>query len=162
MREYPNPNTNTNPEHATPLAGNGNREPFPPSPAVLEDHPYVRILHYQGFHEQDFDPAKRVPVPLTQAEIRTLAQHHLDDVYRFLAYQQTGGSFGMTDLRRDRYHRERFGALADLLSEEEQKRFGEIMRIRNEYIETLSDPEEEEEEENEENEIYEGDENDED
>jgi len=143
MRKYPNPNTN--PEHATPPAGDANSEPFPTSPAVLEDHPFVRILQYQGFREQDFDPAKRVPVPLTQAEIRTLAQHHLDGVYQFLGYMQTGGSFGSSDLHRDAYHRGRFGALADLLSEEDQKRFGEIMRIRNEYIETLSDPEEEQE-----------------
>jgi hypothetical protein len=71
----------------------------------------------------------------------------------------------MSDVHRDRYRRERFGALADLLSEEDQKRFGEIMRIRNEYVETLSDPEEEEHDENDEHdehEIYEGDENDED
>jgi len=156
MRKYPNPNTN--PEHATPPAGNGNREPFPPTPAVLEDHPYVRILQYPGLHEEDFDPAKRVPVPLTQAEIRTLAQHHLDTSYRFLAYQNTGGSFGMSDLRRDQYCRERFITLADLLSEEDQNRFGEIIRIRNEWVETLRDPEEEKE--HDEHEIYEGDEND--
>lgn len=159
MRKYPNPNTN--PEHATPPAGNGNREPFPPTPAVLEDHPFVRILQYAGFYEKDFDPADRVPVPLTQAEIRTLAQHHLDAVYQFLAFQKTGGSFGMSDVHRDRYRRERFVALADLLSEEDQKRFGEIMRIRDEYVETLSDPEEEEYDEHDEHEIYEGDESDE-
>lgn len=145
MRKYPNPNTN--PQHATPPAGNGNREPFPPTPAVLEDHPFVRILQYQGFHERDFDPAKRVPVPLTQAEIRTLAQHHLDAVYQFLAFQKTGGSVGMSDFHRDQYRRERFGALAELLSEEDREKFLEITRIRNAYIETLRDLEEEEEEE---------------
>lgn len=141
MRKYTNPNSN--PKHATSPAGDGNREPFPPTPAVLEDHPFVRILQYQGFYEQDFDPADRVPVQLTQAEIRTLAQHHLDAVYQFLAFQKTGGSVGGTDFRRDHYRRDRFFELSGMLSEEDHRKFDEVIRIRNEYIDTLRDPEEE-------------------
>ena len=133
------------PNDSTDATKNVNKEPFPPTPPVLEDHPYIRILQYQGFDENDFDPASRVPVPLTQAEIRVLAQHHLDGVYQFLGHMKSGGCFGSSDLHRDAYYRGRFGALADLLSEEDQKRFGEIMRIRDEYIETLRDPEEDEE-----------------
>lgn len=139
MRQNANPNSN--PTHATPAAGNGDREPFPPSPAVLDDHPVIRILQYQGFRERDFDPAKRVPVPLTQAEIRTLAQHHLDAVYQFLGFMKTGGAVGSSDLHRDAYHRERFGAFAALLTEEDREKFLEITRIRNAYIEGLCDPE---------------------
>ena len=41
MRQYTDPNSN--PKHATPPEGGGNREPFPPPPAVLEDHPFIRI-----------------------------------------------------------------------------------------------------------------------
>lgn len=141
MRKDTNPNSD--PKHATPPVGAGNRKPFPPKPAPLEDHPFVQILQYQGFHESDFDPAKRVPVPLTQAELRTLAQHHLDAVYQFLGFMKTGGSFGSSDLHRDAYHRERFGALAELLSQEDRDNFCEITRIRNTYIDTLRDPEEE-------------------
>ncbi len=143
MRNYGNPNSN--PKHALPPTGNGNREPFPPAPPLLEDHPFIRILEHQGFQEQDFNPAKRMPVPLTQAEIRTLAQHHLDKVYQFLGFMKTGGSFGSSDLHRDDYHRDRFGALVDLLPEEDREKFREISRIRDIYIETLCDPEEEQE-----------------
>jgi hypothetical protein len=140
MRQYTNPNSN--PKQATPPDGNGNREPFPSPPTVLEDHPFIRILQHQGFQESDFDPTKRVPVPLTQAEIRTLVQHHLDAVYQFLGFMKTGGSSGSSDFHRDAYHRERFGALTDLLSEEDREKFLEITRIRNAYIETLHDPKE--------------------
>lgn len=141
MRKDTNPKSD--PMQTSPPAGDVNKEPFPPPPAVLEDHPFIRILQYRGFHESDFDPAKRVPVPLTQAELRTLAQHHLDAVYQFLGFMKTGGSVGSSDFHRDAYHRERFGALAELLSQENREKFSEITRIRNVYIETLRDPEEE-------------------
>jgi len=133
-------NAHRNPQ-ARSATSDPSREPFPPSPPVLEEHPFIRILRYQGFSEHDFDPAKRVSVPLTQAEIRTLAQHHLDNVYRFRGFMKTGGSFGSSDLYRDAYHRERYGNLAELLSQEDQAKFQEIQRIRNEYIETLRDTE---------------------
>jgi hypothetical protein len=116
---------------------------LPPAPPLLEDHPYIRIIEGRGFSEQDFDPAKRIPVPLTQTEIRVLAQHHLDSVYHFLGFMKSGGSFGSSDLHRDAYYRERFGQLAELLSRKDQDRFREIMRIRNTYVDTLRDPEEE-------------------
>ena len=124
---------------------NALKEPFPPTPPVLEDHPYIRVLQYQGFREEDFDPANRVPVQLTQTEIRTLAQHHLDAIYQFLGFMKTGGSVGSSDFRRDDYHHDRFGDLTALLSEEDREKFLEITRIRNEYIATLRDPEEEQE-----------------
>ena len=38
-------------------------------------------------------------VSLTQAEIRTLAQHHLDAVYQFLGLMKTSGSVGSSDFR---------------------------------------------------------------
>jgi hypothetical protein len=56
---------------------------------------------------------------------------------------KSGGSFGSSDLHRDAYYRERFGQLAELLSRKDQDRFREIMRIRNTYVDTLRDPEEE-------------------
>ena len=142
MRNYGNPNSN--PKHATPLAGNGNREPFPP-PSPLLEHPHMRILKYPNFGKEDFDPADRVLVPLARDEIRMLALHYLDTVYSLQAYIKAGGSVGSSDFHRDDYYRCRFVSLADLLSEEDQKAFGEIARDREKYIETLRDPEEEQE-----------------
>ena len=139
MQQSNKPHSN----HATPPAGNGNREPLPPAPPLLEDHPYIRITQSCGLSEEDFNPTKRVPVPLTQVEIRTLAQHHLDRAYQFLGYMKSGGSVGSSDFYRDSYYRGRFGELAELLTEEDRENFREIMRIRNMYVKGLSDPEEE-------------------
>ncbi len=131
------------PKNGTTAPSNVNKEPLPPAPPLLDDHPYIRITQSQGLPERDFDPTKRIPVPLTQAEIRTLAQHHLDSVYHFLCYMKSGGSIGSSELYRDAYYRARFGELAELLSRDDQAKFHEIMRRRNIYVETLRDPEEE-------------------
>jgi hypothetical protein len=117
------------------------KEPLPPTPPLLEDHPYIRILRYQGFAESDFDPESRVAVPLTRAEIRVLAQHHLDRTYQFEASINLGCAVGVSDHYRDHYNQCRFGELADLLPEEDQEKFKEIIRIRDKYIETLYNPE---------------------
>ncbi len=121
------------------------KEPLPPTPPLLEDHPFIRILQYQGFEESDFKPANRVAVPLTRAEIRVLAQHHLDRIYQFLGYMKTGGCGGSTDFHRDFYHRDRFGELAEHLLDEDLDKFREITRMRDMYIKTLHDPEDESE-----------------
>lgn len=118
------------------------REWFQPTPPLLEDHPYVRITQYEGFRECDFNPAKRMSVPLTQAEIRVLAQHHLDRVCQFEGFVKCGGSYGRSDIHRDNYHRGRFVELAGLLSDEDREKFNEIIEIRDRYVETLYDPEE--------------------
>ena len=131
------------PKSGTAAPSTNNKEPFPPTPPLLADHAYIRILQYQGLRECDFDPAERISVPLTQTEIRALAQHHLDGVYQFLCYMKSGGCFGSSDFHRDAYYRGRFGELAELLSQEDQDKFREIMRIRNMYVETLRDHEEE-------------------
>ena len=47
------------PKDSTEATNNVNKEPFPPTPPVLKDHPYIRILQYCGFGENDFDPANR-------------------------------------------------------------------------------------------------------
>jgi hypothetical protein len=130
------------PKNGTTARSTDSNEPLPPAPPLLDDHPYIRITHSQGFSEQDFDPTERIPVPLTQTEIRTLAQHHLNSVYHLWGYMKSGGSIGSSDLHRDAYYRGRFGELAELLSEEDRNKFREIMRIRNMYIDTLRDHEE--------------------
>lgn len=118
------------------------REPTPPTPPLLDDHPYVRITQYQGFREYDFDPAKRISVPLTRAEIRTLAQHHLDRIDQFEGFIQCGGAYGNSDIHRDNHHRGRFVELSSMLPDEDREKFNEIIEIRDRYIETLYDPEE--------------------
>ena len=112
-----------------------------PAPTVLEDHPYIRITRCQGFVERDFDPTKRVLVPLTQTEIRTLAKHHLDAVYKGLGFYKWDGSFGDADRDRDTYYRGRYRELVDLLSKEDQEVFREINRIRKMYLDTFRDAE---------------------
>ena len=114
---------------------------LPAAPAVLEDHPYIRITRRQGFVERDFDPAKRVLVPLTQTEIRTLAQHHLDAVYKSLGFIKWDGSFGDADRDRDAYYRGRYRELVELLSKEDLEMFREINRIRKMYIDSFRAPE---------------------
>ena len=112
-----------------------------PAPTVLEDHPYIRITRCQGFVERDFDPAKRVLVPLTQTEIRVLAQHHLDAVYKGLGFIKWDGSFGDADRDSDAYYRGRYRELVDLLSKEDLEMFREINRIRKMYIDSFRAPE---------------------
>ncbi len=109
---------------------------LPAAPAILEDHPYIRITRSQGFVELDFDPAKRVPVLLTQTEIRVLAQHHLNAVYKDLGFMKTCGSFGDADRDRDAYYRSRYRELVELLSKEDREKFREINRIRKNYLDT--------------------------
>jgi len=88
----------------------------------------------------DLDPAKRVLVSLTQTEIRTLALHHLNSVYHFLCFRKLGGSFGGIHMHRDACYRNRCGKLVRLLSQEDQEKFREIMRIRNMCIDIVRDP----------------------
>jgi len=114
---------------------------LPTAPAVLEDHPYIRITRSQGFSERDYDPAKRVLVPLTQTEIRVLAQHHLDAVYNGLGFIKMCGTFGDADRDRDAYYRGRYRELVELLSKEDCEMFREINRIRKMYLDTFRDAE---------------------
>lgn len=129
-----------NVEH--PWYGDDTREPFPPAPPLLRDHPYVRITQSAGLLEEDFDPTHRTAVPLTRIEIRTLAQHHLDKVASYAAFRRMGGYYGSSDTRRDVHYRNRFSDMMDLLPEEDREKFREIIAMRERYIDTLYDPEE--------------------
>jgi hypothetical protein len=115
----------------------GRGEPLPAAPPVLEREPIVRLMHQRGFEEVDYSPEKRVPVNLTNAEIRTLAQHHLDRACYIVGYIRSGGGCGSTDIHRSIYHEDRFLDLRGLLAEADQKAFDEIVAIRNDYLDTL-------------------------
>ena len=119
------------------------KEPFPPSAPVLEDTQFIRILKKFGYREPDKNSGKRTPVLLSQSEIRTLAQHHLDCVDHFDRFLKTGGSAVSSDFDRADCHLGRFRQFASLLSEEDREKFREITRIRKVYLETLRDPKEE-------------------
>ena len=141
MPRYTNPNSNH--QHTAPPAGNRNKEPFPPTPPVLEDSPFFQILKRWGYRERELDSSIRVPELLAPAEIRVLAQHHLDASYHFRGFIKAGGVASSSDLDRDDYHRARFRGLTARLSEEDRAKFRELIRTRNECIETLRDPEKE-------------------
>jgi len=122
---------------------NALKEPFPPSLPFLEEQSFNRILKRWGYREHELDSSIRVPELLSPAEIRVLAQHHLDASYHFRGFIKAGGVASSSDLDRDDYHRARFRGLTARLSEEDRAKFREFIRTRNEYIETLHDPENE-------------------
>jgi hypothetical protein len=111
---------------------NALKEPFPPTPPVLEDSPFFHILKRWGYRERELDSSIRVPALLSPAEIRVLAQHHLDASHHFRGFMKAGGAASSSDFDRDDYHRARFRELTARLSEEDRAKFREFIRTRNE------------------------------
>jgi len=135
------PNTSTGSSHNTPSYWHDCKtpEPLPQAPQVLEACPIRGVLtmqHGQGFEESDWDMSDPVVLKATKAEVRTLAQHHLDRTFLFSVWFSTEGA-GSSDIARQFYHFDRFHELQALLDAEDRGRFDEIIGIRKEYIREL-------------------------
>ena len=94
------------------------------------------MQHGYGFQESDWDMSDPLVLKATKAEVRTLAQHHLDRTFFFSVWFSTEGA-GSSDVARQLYHYDRFHDLRSLLDAEDCKHFDEIIRIRKEYIREL-------------------------
>jgi len=77
-----------------------------------------------------------VVLKATKAEVRTLAQHHVDRAFSFSAWFSTGNS-SVSEIYCQAYHQNRFYDLLELLDAKDHRHFDEIIRIRNEYIREL-------------------------
>jgi hypothetical protein len=98
-------------------------KPLPQAPPVLG----------HGFHEPDVEMNDPVVLKATKAEVRALAQHHVDSAFEFSAWFSTG-NVSMSEIHRQAYHQNRFYTLLGLLDAKDHRHFDEIIRIGNEYI----------------------------
>jgi len=115
-------------------------EPLPQAPPVLVECPVTGVLSMQqgvGLQESDWEMSDPVELKATKAEVRTLAQHHLDKSFSFSVWFSAEGAAGSSDIARQFYHFDRFHQLRALLDDKDHKFFGEIIQIRNEYIRKL-------------------------
>jgi hypothetical protein len=115
-------------------------EPLPQAPPVLPNFtaaygPIAEQGH--GFHEPDVEMNEPVVLKATKAEVRTLAQHHLDRTFFFSVWFSTG-NVSSSEMYCQAYHENRFYDLLVLLDAKDHRHFDEIIRIRNEYIRTLT------------------------
>jgi hypothetical protein len=115
-------------------------EPLPQAPPVVWTDPAIRVLTMQqgnGFQESDWEMNDPVELKATKAEVRTLAQHHLDTAFTHSVWFSTGWS-SSSEYYRQAYHFNRFQELRSLLDAEDCRLIDEIIRIRSEYIRTLT------------------------
>ena len=115
-------------------------EPLPQAPPVVWTDPAIRVLTMQqgnGFQESDWEMNDPVVLKATKAEVRTLSQHHLDTAFTHSLWFSTGWS-SSSEYYRQAYHFNRFQELRSLLDAEDCRLIDEIIRIRSEYIRTLT------------------------
>jgi hypothetical protein len=74
-----------------------------------------------------------VVLKATKAEVRALAQHHLDTAFTQRAWFSTKWS-SSSEYYRQAYHFNRFQELPSLLDAEDCRLIDEVIRIRKEYI----------------------------
>ena len=111
-------------------------EPLPQAPPVLWSDPALRVLTVhqgEGFQETDWDMKDTVELQATKAEVRTLAQHHLDMAFTRSLWFSTGWS-SSSEFFRQAFHFARYQELETLLDAEDRRLFSDVIRIRNEYI----------------------------
>jgi hypothetical protein len=114
-------------------------EPLPQSPPVLEWSPAIHVIQGRGFLTDDKDPENQIAFKATQAELVTLAKHHLDRTYYFKAWYAATRNTGGFESREEIYSEVRFSQIYSLLDTPARQKLDEVVAIRNLYIDHLTE-----------------------
>lgn len=92
-----------------------------------------------AINESDFMPESRVSVPLSTAEIRLLAELHLDAAFDVASAVAGDAYYGRSDVARMHFHELRFAEFVDLLPARERHRLISVRDDRSASLKALGD-----------------------
>lgn len=114
--------------------GQGMLPAAPPVLQHLDFQPYVRVVQGQGFHTSPAEEDELVPFQATVAELRCLAQHHLERACYFKTYCQATGDVGMREVFEQCYNFARYDQILALLPPSDQVRLTETKAVMEQHV----------------------------
>ncbi len=124
-------------EHAAEPSLSRGQGMLPAAPPVLQHldfRPYVRVVQGQGFYTSPAEEKEFVPFQATAAELRCLAQHHLERAYYFKTYCKATGDVGMREVYEQCYNFARYDQILALLPPADQDRLVEAKAAMEQHM----------------------------